>query len=108
MGMPQQVFEFGECQLDRIEIGAVGRQEQQVRAGASDETRRLIALMARQIVEDHRVALVQLGEEDAFDIRQETFAVDRPVQHKGRNQRLAGEARKKRRSQLGDLPARTV
>jgi len=28
LGLPQQFFEFGECHLDRIEIGAVGRQEQ--------------------------------------------------------------------------------
>jgi hypothetical protein len=27
LGSPQQFFEFGECHLDRIEIGAVGRQE---------------------------------------------------------------------------------
>ena len=61
LGLPQQFFEFGECHLDRIEIGAVGRQEQEARAGAGDEARRLFVLMARQIVEDHRVALAQRG-----------------------------------------------
>ena len=28
LGLPQQFFEYGECHLNRIEIGAVGRQEQ--------------------------------------------------------------------------------
>jgi hypothetical protein len=53
--------------------------------------------MARQIVEDHRVALAQRGDEDLLDVGKETLGVDRPVEHKGRNQPLAGEARKKRR-----------
>src|SRR6202140_4399178 len=53
--------------------------------------------MARQVVEDHCVALAQHGEEDLLDIGKETLGVDRSVEHKGRNQPLAGEARKKRR-----------
>ena len=61
LGLPQQFFEFGECHLDWIEIGAVGRQEQEVSAGAGDEARCFIVLMARQIVEDNRVALAQNG-----------------------------------------------
>jgi hypothetical protein len=47
LGLPQQFLEFGEGHLDRIEIGAVGRQEQEARAGVGDETRRLFVLVAR-------------------------------------------------------------
>lgn len=95
--LPQQLLELGESHLDRVEIGAVGRQEQEAGAGFGDETRRLIVLMARQIVEDYRVALAQNGYENLLDIGEEALGVDRSVEHKGRNQSLAGEARKKRR-----------
>lgn len=97
LGLSQQFFEFGEGHLDRIEIGAVGRQEQKARAGACDEVGRLFVLVARQIVEDHRVALAQHGEEDLLDIGQETFRVDRPIEHKRRNQSLAGKSGQKSR-----------
>src|ERR1700679_2930886 len=53
--------------------------------------------MARQIVEDHRVALAQSGDENLLDVGEEALGVDRPVEHKGCNQPLAGEAGKKRR-----------
>src|SRR6188508_1386070 len=43
LSLPQQLFEFGEGHLDRIEIRAVGRQEQEARAGVGDEALRLIA-----------------------------------------------------------------
>lgn|SRR6187549_3085639 len=52
LSLPQQLFEFGEGHLDRIEIRAVGRQEQEARAGVGDEALRLFVLMARQVVED--------------------------------------------------------
>jgi hypothetical protein len=42
--------------------------------------------MARQIVEDHGVALVQNGDENLLDVGEETLGVDRPVEHKGCNQ----------------------
>jgi len=93
----QQLFEFGEGHLDRIEVGTVGRQEQEARAGAGDEARRFIVLMARQIVEDHRVAWAQSRDENLLDIGEETLGVDWPVEHKGCNESLAGEAGKKRR-----------
>jgi len=97
LSFPQQFFEFGEGHLDRIEIGAVGWQEQEARASAGDKTRRFIALVARQIVEDYRVVFAQSGDENLLDIGEEALGVDRPVEHKGCNQPLAGEASEKRR-----------
>lgn len=97
LGLPQQFFEFGKGHLNWIEIGAVGRQEQDARAGADDEARRLFVLVARQIVEDHCVALAQNGNENLLDIGKETLRVDGPIEHKGRNQPLAGKACQKRR-----------
>lgn len=97
LGLSQQLLEFGEGHLDRIEIGAVGRQEQEPRTGTGDETRGRFILMARQIVEDHRVAFAQRGDEDLLDIGEEALGVDRPVEHKRRYQPLAGQDGKERR-----------
>ena len=33
--LAQERLERGECHLDRVAVGAVGRQEQEMRAGAS-------------------------------------------------------------------------
>ncbi len=97
LGLAQQFFEFGEGHLDRIEIRAVGRQEQEARAGGGDEARRRFILMARQVVEDHCVAFAQCRNEDLLDIGEEALGVDRPIKHKRGYQSLAGQAGKKRR-----------
>ncbi|WP_430648537.1 hypothetical protein [Bradyrhizobium guangzhouense] len=47
--MAQQFFEFGEGHLDWIEIGAVGRQEQEARAGVGDETPSRFVLVMKSI-----------------------------------------------------------
>ena len=39
--------------------------------------------MARQVVEDHRVAFAQNGDENLLDIGDEVLGIDRPVEHKG-------------------------
>jgi len=98
LGLPEKFCEFGEGHFDRIEIGAVGRQEQE--ACAADEARRLFVLMARQIVGDHRVAPAQHGEKDLLDVGKKILGVDRSVEHEGGNQPLAGEARKERRPSM--------
>src|SRR5580700_3695195 len=67
-----------------------------MRSVFSEEKKLSIATLSRTLP-DHRVALAQHGDEDLLDIGKETLGVDRPVEHKGRNQPLAGEARKKRR-----------
>jgi len=73
LGFAQELLELGKGHFDRIEIGAVGRQEQEARVGAGDEA--LFVLMARQIVEDHHVAVAQNGDENLLDIGKETLGV---------------------------------
>ena len=97
LSLAQQLFEFGEGHLDRIEIRAVGRQEQEASAGAGDEARGGFILMARQVVEDHGVAFAQHRDEDLLDIGEEALGVDRPIEYKGRDQPLAGQAGKEGR-----------
>jgi len=69
------VLELGEELLDRIEVGAVGRQEQEMGA---DRARRL-PLMAAEIVEDDQVSLGEGGDEDLLEVEGEELAVDRAV-----------------------------
>lgn len=97
LGLSQQFFELGEGHLDWIEIRTVGRQEQEARAGIGDETPSRLILVARQVVEDHCVAGAQYRNEDLLDVGKEALGVDRAIEHKGRDQSLAGQAGKERR-----------
>src|SRR5271155_5000264 len=49
-GLSHQVLKFGEDLFDRVEIGAIGRQEQQVRASGSNGRARRLSLVAAPIV----------------------------------------------------------
>lgn len=99
LGLPQSFFEFGERHFNRIEIGAVGRQEEDARTGGVDAARCFFVFMARQVVENHCVAFSQYRHEDLLDISQEAFGIDRPVEHERCDQPVAGEASKKCRRQ---------
>ena len=61
--LAQDGLELGEGVLDRIEVGAVGQEEEEVRAGGLDQRPDLGSLVARQVVHDDDVARtdVQLG-----------------------------------------------
>ena len=82
----EQGFEFGEPLLDRVEIGAIGRQVEQLGAGFLDRRPDALDLVARQIVEDDDVAGLELGSEELLDPGAELLAVDRPVERARRNQ----------------------
>ncbi|MEH2512501.1 hypothetical protein V1291_003855 [Nitrobacteraceae bacterium AZCC 1564] len=55
------MFEFGEDLLDRIEIWAVGRQEEQMGSGGADGIARRFAFVTAEIVEDDEFALAKVG-----------------------------------------------
>jgi len=78
------VLELGEELLDGIEVGAVGRQEEQMRAGLADGAAGGLSLVAAEIVEDDDVALCERRGEDLFGVEREEFAVDRAVDDEGR------------------------
>lgn len=73
------MLEFGKDLLDGIEVGAVGRQEEEVRPCGPDGATHGLSLVAAEIVEDDDVALGERGHEDLLDIEGEELAVDRPV-----------------------------
>ena len=55
-GLAEQSFELGEELLDRIEIGTVGRQEEQFGADCADGTSNGLSLVASEIVDNDDVA----------------------------------------------------
>ena len=64
LGLSHEVLEFGEELLDRVEVGAVGRQEQQMSAGCPDGAAGGLALVAAEVVEDDDIARGQGRDED--------------------------------------------
>lgn len=84
-GLSQMRLEFGEGLLDRIEVGAVRRDEQERCAEALDSGAHGGFLAARQVVHDDDVAAVQFRLEDTGHIGEERIGVHRPVEHPGGN-----------------------
>ena len=78
--LPEHGLELGEGLLDRIEVGAVGREEAQRSASRFDPFTHRDALVARQVVHDYDVARPQFGHEHLSDVGFEPVAVDRAVQ----------------------------
>ena len=72
----QEVFELGEELLDRIEIGTVGWQEEQVGADLADGAPCCFAFVAVEIVENHDIAFDERRSEDLLHVEGEEFAVD--------------------------------
>ena len=84
LGFPHEMLELGEDLLDRIEVRAVGRQEEQLGAGSPDGAPDGNALMASEIIHDDDVAGPKRRHEDLLDIGTETVAVYRPIDDAGR------------------------
>ena len=78
------MLEFGEDLLDRIEIGAVGRQEQEARASGPDRGPDGRSLVAGEVVHDDDVAWSQCRAELFFDPCAEAGGVDRLIEHERR------------------------
>ena len=73
------MFQLGEDLLDRVEIGAIGREKEEPCAGSPDRGASGLAFVAAQIVENDDVAWLQRGDEDLLDIEAEQLAVDRTI-----------------------------
>lgn len=91
VGFAQQGLEFGEHHLDRIEIGAVRRQEEQMGAGIADGVARRLALVAAEIVEDDDIAGIEGWCQALLDPGGEGNAVDRAIEHEGRDDAVVAQ-----------------
>lgn len=82
-GLAHQVLELGEDLFDRIEVGAVWRQEQELGPRATDRRADRGSLVTAQIVHDDHIAGRECRNEELLDIVGEALAVDRLVEHAG-------------------------
>ena len=73
------MLELREDLLDRIEVGAVGGQEEHVCSDGADRLARGLSLVGAEVVEDDDVAHGQGRGQNLFHISGEDVAVDRPV-----------------------------
>jgi hypothetical protein len=81
LSLSDEVFELGEDLFDGIEVGAVGRQEDEVSAFGSDDGASGLAFVAAEVVQDDDIARREDRGENLLDVKEEGFAVDRPIDH---------------------------
>ncbi len=91
VGFAQQGLELCEDLLDRVEVGRVGRQEEELGAGGADGAADGLAFVAAEIVHDDDVAGLERRDEELLDIGAEALAVDRPVEDAGRIDPVAAQ-----------------
>ena len=95
VGFAQQCLELGKDLFDRVEVGGVSRQEEQLGAGAADELAHGLAFVAAEIVHDDDVAETQRGHQELLDIGAKAGAVDRPIDNTGRSDAVMAQCRQK-------------
>ena len=75
-------LEFGKCQFDGIEVGAVRRQEADANPSSREQPTDVLDFMGEEVVEDECVALAQLRTEHLFQINRENPGIDRAFNQK--------------------------
>ena len=78
------MFKFGKDLLDRIEVGTVGRQEEQMGSRGTDGVAGGLTLVTAEVIEDDDLAFCQGGGQHFLDIEREELAVDGAVDDPGR------------------------
>ena len=81
LGCAHMGLEFGEGHFDRVQIGAVGRQEQEPGALCLEAFGGCLAFMAAEIIEKDHVALVEGWGQLGLHIDVEGGAGHRAIQH---------------------------
>lgn len=85
--LPQKRFELGEGELDRVHVGAVGRQVEDLGAAGGDGLADAGDLVGGQVVEHDDIAAPEGRGEHVPDVDPEGFAIHGPVEHPGRGER---------------------
>ena len=90
---PDERFQFGEGQFDRIEIRAVGRQEPELGADGFDRRAHRRLFVYGEIVEHDHISRAQRRHQDLFDIGEKRRRVDRSVEHGRRPEAVEAQRR---------------
>ncbi len=75
---PQEGFQFRERHLNRIEVGTVGRQKSDLRAGGFDGHTHLWLFVDGEIVEHHDIAAPERRDEHLLHVGPKAGGVDGP------------------------------
>src|SRR5258708_3020757 len=79
-GFAQQVLEFGEYLLDRVQVGRIFRQKEELCANRADECPHDFTFVAAEIVHDDDVTGLQGREQNLLDVNCEALTVDRAIE----------------------------
>ena len=74
--------------FDRIEVRTVRREESNKRADLLDRGPHLGLLVGREVVEDDDIAWAQRRHQDLFDVGEERWTINGPIEHRGRAETL--------------------
>src|SRR4051794_39553029 len=88
----QNGLHFGEHHLDRIEVGAVWRQEQQLSSGGLDGLANGWDLVDRKGVHHDDVIELQRGNEHLLDIGHDNLRINRTVEYVRRDHAIFAQA----------------
>lgn len=83
-GLSEQMFEFGEHLLDGVQVGGVGRQEDQLGACLADGAAYLGPFVAAQIVHHDDIAGLKGRTQNLLHPCNHALAVDRLIEHERR------------------------
>jgi hypothetical protein len=87
----QERFQFGEGELDRIEVRTVGREKSEVRARRFNRGSDLRVFVHREVVQDHHIAGAEGRHQHLVDIGLKAGLVDRAIEHGWRGQSLRAQ-----------------
>jgi len=88
LGCAHMGFEFGEGHFDGVQIGTVGRQEQEPSALCFEASGGCFAFVAAKIIENDHIALIEGGCELGLGINLEGGAVHGTVEQPGSGQAM--------------------
>src|SRR5450631_3936673 len=97
-GPAQMGLEFGEGQLDGIEIGTVRRQVAHLGPTGGDQLPDARHLMGGEVVEDDDVAGTQFGTENVLEVSGENLGIDRPLDEERRGDSFPAQGGNKSRA----------
>jgi hypothetical protein len=91
VGFTQQRFQFRERLLDRVQIRAVGRQEEQFGSGRAYRLAHCLALMTAQVVHHDDVARTHIPHQKLHDPGKKALAIDGAVEHARRDDAITAQ-----------------